>query len=88
MRKAHGRSGFKNQNSSTAPARRESIRPGTVVCSGTRHALGHRPTEIIDRMQAVKPDLVRATIPRRGHAPFLDEPESLAAIDAFIDGLA
>jgi hypothetical protein len=39
-------------------------------------------------MQAVKPDLVRATIPRRGHAPFLDESESLAAIDAFIDGLA
>jgi pimeloyl-ACP methyl ester carboxylesterase len=44
--------------------------------------------EIIDRMQAVKPDLVRATIPKRGHAPLLDEPESLAAIDTFIDGFA
>jgi pimeloyl-ACP methyl ester carboxylesterase len=44
--------------------------------------------EIIDRMQAVKPDLVRATIPNRGHAPVLDEPESLSAIDAFINGLA
>jgi pimeloyl-ACP methyl ester carboxylesterase len=44
--------------------------------------------EIIDRMQAVRPDLVRATIPRRGHAPLLYEPESLSAIDAFIDSLA
>ncbi len=44
--------------------------------------------EIIDRMQAVKPDLARATIPKRGHAPLLDEPESLSAIDAFIDRLA
>jgi len=43
--------------------------------------------EIIDRMQAVKPDLKRVTIPERGHAPVLDEPESLAAIDAFIAGL-
>lgn len=40
--------------------------------------------EIIDRMQAVKPDLVRATIPNRGHAPTLDEPASLAAIDGFL----
>jgi len=44
--------------------------------------------EIIDRMQAIKPDLVRATIPERGHAPLLDEPESLSAIDAFLGGLA
>jgi pimeloyl-ACP methyl ester carboxylesterase len=44
--------------------------------------------EIIDRMQAVKPDLVRVTIPGRGHAPLLDEPESLSAIDTFLGGLA
>jgi pimeloyl-ACP methyl ester carboxylesterase len=43
--------------------------------------------EIIDRMQAVKPDLIRATIPERGHAPVLDEPASLAAIDGFLAGL-
>lgn len=43
--------------------------------------------EIIDRMQAIKPELVRAIIPGRGHAPLLDEPESLAAIDAFLDCL-
>jgi len=44
--------------------------------------------EIIDRMQAVKPDLVRATIPQRGHAPFLDEPESIRAIDDFLGSLS
>jgi pimeloyl-ACP methyl ester carboxylesterase len=43
--------------------------------------------EIVDRMVAVKADLKRATIPKRGHAPLLDEPESLAAIDAFLDQL-
>ena len=37
-----------------------------------------------DRMQCEKPDLIRATIPNRGHTPLLDEPESLAAIDAFL----
>jgi pimeloyl-ACP methyl ester carboxylesterase len=43
--------------------------------------------EIIDRMQAIKPDLARATIPERGHAPVLDEPASLAAIDEFLASL-
>ena len=43
--------------------------------------------EIIDRMQAIKPDLERATIPDRGHAPLLDEPDSLAAIDGFLSDL-
>lgn len=40
--------------------------------------------ETLARMQARKPDLQVATIPRRGHVPLLDEPESLAAIDAFL----
>lgn len=44
--------------------------------------------EIIDRMQAIKPNLARTTIPNRGHAPLLNEPESLAAIDSFLDCLA
>ncbi|NOR20425.1 MAG: alpha/beta fold hydrolase [Xanthomonadales bacterium] len=44
--------------------------------------------DIVDRMAAVKPDLHRALIPNRGHAPMLDEPESLAAIDNFLDRLA
>ena len=37
-----------------------------------------------DRMQAEKPDLVRVEVPNRGHVPLLDEPEAVAAIDAFL----
>jgi pimeloyl-ACP methyl ester carboxylesterase len=36
------------------------------------------------RMQLETPDLVPLTIAGRGHAPLLDEPECLAAIDAFL----
>jgi pimeloyl-ACP methyl ester carboxylesterase len=32
-----------------------------------------------------KPDMHTATIPGRNHCPFLDEPESLKAIDAFLE---
>jgi len=40
--------------------------------------------DIVDKMKARKPDLEVAAIPNRGHAPLLDEPESLAAIDNFL----
>ena len=43
--------------------------------------------DIVERMEAVKPDMQRALIPNRGHAPLLDEPESLAAIDSFLANL-
>jgi pimeloyl-ACP methyl ester carboxylesterase len=33
-----------------------------------------------DAMQARRPDMIAATIPDRGHVPFLDEPEALAAL--------
>ncbi|MDH4105223.1 MAG: alpha/beta hydrolase, partial [Gammaproteobacteria bacterium] len=33
---------------------------------------------------ARKPDLVRVEVPNRGHVPLLDEPEAVAAIDAFL----
>jgi pimeloyl-ACP methyl ester carboxylesterase len=36
------------------------------------------------RMQREKPDLQALTVPSRGHAPLLDEPASLAAIDSFL----
>ncbi len=36
-------------------------------------------------MQARRPDLVLTTVADRGHVPFLDEPESVAAIAAFLD---
>jgi pimeloyl-ACP methyl ester carboxylesterase len=36
------------------------------------------------RMQREKPDLEVLTVANRGHAPMLDEPECVAAIDAFL----
>jgi pimeloyl-ACP methyl ester carboxylesterase len=36
------------------------------------------------RMQREKADLRAVTVPQRGHAPLLDEPESLKAIDEFL----
>src|SRR5690606_17617568 len=39
---------------------------------------------IVEKMRAGHPDLTAAEIPRRGHAPMLNEPESLAAIDRFL----
>jgi len=41
-----------------------------------------------ERMQRDKPDLERLTVAGRGHVPLLDEPECLAAIDAFLARLA
>jgi len=38
----------------------------------------------LERMQALKPDLVRVEVANRGHVPLLDEPEAVAAIDAFL----
>ncbi len=40
-----------------------------------------------DRMAEVKPDLVRVRVPRRGHAPWLDEPECADALDGFLSAL-
>jgi pimeloyl-ACP methyl ester carboxylesterase len=36
------------------------------------------------KMKGVKPDLVVAPVKSRGHVPFLDEPDAIAAIDAFL----
>ncbi|WP_279432836.1 alpha/beta fold hydrolase [Paracoccus versutus] len=38
-----------------------------------------------DEMQARRPDLIRAELPGRGHVPFLDEPDALAAIHRWLD---
>jgi pimeloyl-ACP methyl ester carboxylesterase len=38
-------------------------------------------------MQRRRPDIVRAEVPDRGHVPFLDEPEALAAIRAWLEML-
>ena len=36
------------------------------------------------RMQAMHPDMLYAEVPDRAHIPYLDEPESLAVIEAFM----
>ncbi len=41
--------------------------------------------ETLRKMQARHPGLITATVPDRGHVPFLDEPEALAAIHALLD---
>lgn len=41
--------------------------------------------DIVARMQAHKPDLEVVPVADRGHAPLLDEPECIAAIDAFLE---
>jgi pimeloyl-ACP methyl ester carboxylesterase len=38
----------------------------------------------LEKMHALKPDLASATVAGRGHAPFLDEPEAVTAIDRFL----
>jgi pimeloyl-ACP methyl ester carboxylesterase len=40
-----------------------------------------------DRMARENPNLERLTVPRRGHPPLLDEPECIAAVDAFLSRL-
>ena len=42
----------------------------------------------VEEMAARRPDLVVATVPWRGHVPFLDEPESVAAIRAWLGRLS
>jgi pimeloyl-ACP methyl ester carboxylesterase len=42
----------------------------------------------LTEMSRRRPDLAHVTIPNRGHVPFLDEPEALAAIDSFLDAHA
>jgi pimeloyl-ACP methyl ester carboxylesterase len=54
----------------------------TLVLRGATSDILARAT--LDRMQALKPDLVRVEVPNRGHVPLLDEPEAVAAIDAFL----
>lgn len=41
--------------------------------------------EILQKMQQAKPDLEVVTVPRRGHAPNLDEPQAIEAIRRFLD---
>jgi len=41
--------------------------------------------ETLEEMRRRRPDMIVAEVPGRGHVPFLDEPESLAALHAWLD---
>lgn len=43
--------------------------------------------DIVDRMVERKPDLTVVSVSNRGHAPLLDEPECLAAVDAVLQAV-
>lgn len=66
----------------------DAFRAITVPCLVLRGELSDiLSAEIVERMAVAKPDLKSAVIPNRGHAPLLDEPASLAAIDTFLEQL-
>ena len=44
--------------------------------------------ETVGEMRERRPDLIVAEVPDRGHVPFLDEPEALAALDALLARVA
>lgn len=44
--------------------------------------------ETVAEMARMRPDMILAEVPGRAHIPFLDEPESLAAIRAFLKACA
>ena len=43
--------------------------------------------ETAQKMQTRRPDMIYATVPGRGHIPFLDEPEAIAALGAWMEQL-
>lgn len=43
--------------------------------------------ETVAEMRKRRPDLIYAEVPDRGHAPFLDEPEAVAAIETWLEAL-
>ena len=54
----------------------------TLVLRGENSDLLSAKT--VEAMRRTKPDIVAVTVKARGHVPFLDEPESLAAINSFV----
>ena len=58
----------------------------TAVIRGANSDLLSRET--VAEMRRRRPDLIAAEVPGRGHVPFLDEPESLAAIRDWLERAA
>jgi pimeloyl-ACP methyl ester carboxylesterase len=61
---------------------------GSIPILAIRGALSDITSpQILDAMAAQHPNLIPITIANRGHAPMLDEPPAVAAIDAFLKRL-
>lgn len=61
---------------------------GSIPTLAIRGALSDvLAADTFDRMAAEKPDLIRVTVPNRGHVPLLDEPECVRAINTFLAGI-
>jgi pimeloyl-ACP methyl ester carboxylesterase len=58
----------------------------TAVVRGANSTL--LTAETVARMLARRPDLIAVEVPDRGHVPFLDEPESLGALEALVARVA
>jgi pimeloyl-ACP methyl ester carboxylesterase len=66
----------------------DSFRAVTMPCLLVHGAISDVLTDdIVFRMQQAQPHMQVVKVPGRGHAPLLDEPEAVAAIDAFLSGL-
>jgi pimeloyl-ACP methyl ester carboxylesterase len=66
----------------------DSFRAVTVPCLVMRGELSDILSEkIVERMQAIKPDLQVATIPDIGHSPYIEGPAMFGAIETFLAGL-
>lgn len=59
--------------------------PMLVIRGGLSDILS---ADILERMAASHPHLTALTLPQRGHAPMLDEPAAVAAIDTFLQEIA
>ena len=55
----------------------------TALIRGANSNLLSRDT--FDEMLRRRPDMIHATVPGRGHVPFLDEPEALDALSRWLD---
>ena len=75
------------RNPATAPRRSVAgvfANQGRADAGDTRGAIGSLSAATVARMAREKPDLEHITVANRGHAPLLNEPACLAAIDAFV----
>ena len=86
LRPAHPRRTSRRPPASPPPTCGRSSTPSPA--SRSRWCAAPTPTcstpETVARMRERRPDLIVAEVPDRGHVPFLDEPEALAALDALL----